>query len=92
MREIAFLLAKLWTISIGKAAYIILDTDYDNWAVLTQCKELDTEVTFTSTRVLARSKNLGASDYIGIESAIENAQAAGSHVLRMDQTHCENIQ
>ena len=70
----------------------ILDTDYENWAVLAQCSEAETKnPRFLSTRVLARSRNLGASDWIGIQNAIETAGASAPFVYPVDQEACQEL-
>jgi hypothetical protein len=71
---------------------VIVDTDYDNWAVLVQCSQVigSAEPRFVSTRILSRTSNLGVSDWIAITSAIETADASASYKFPVDQVDCDN--
>lgn len=69
---------------------IIVDTDYENWAVLVQCQEVGSaEPQFLSTRVLTRRRDIHAAEWYPIESAIKVANANANYHNMVSQEFCE---
>ena len=73
----------------------MVDTDYDNWAVLVQCSKPPSsdsssasEPQFLSTRVLSRTTQPSVSDWIAVESAIAAAGVSAEHKFAIDQQEC----
>lgn len=76
----------------------IVDTDYDNWAILVQCQQLpsaggglEPEPHFLSTRVLSRTRSLSTDDFMRAQAAIEAAEASADYRYPVDQDVCEEL-
>jgi hypothetical protein len=86
--------ASVWETQFGRVELVsaIVDTDYDNWAVLVQCNKMEgvSEPSFLSTRVLSRTRTPGTSAWIAITSAIEAADASAKYKYPVDQDVCDN--
>lgn len=75
---------------------MVLDTDYDNWAVLSQCKSTGGDSpALLSTRVLSRGRDLGAAGWLragaaAAEAAAGAAGAAAPFRYAVDHGDCDD--
>merc|ERR1711953_494302 len=72
---------------------LVLETDYDNWAVLVECQRLvDGTSKYLSTRILSRSRNVPAEEIGLINSLIsEGGNNMGRFRYTMDHDGCNEI-
>lgn len=72
----------------------ILDTDYSRWAVLAQCSRptgAKSEPKFFSTRIMSRSRSLGAADLARIQAAIQEGNVGAPFKYPVEQGVCQEI-
>ena len=79
-----------WSLTVDLLS-TILDTDYSRWAVIAQCSKptgAKTEPRFFSTRIMARSRSLGASDLAQIQAAVQDSRVGAPYKYGVEQDVC----
>ncbi|TRY76554.1 hypothetical protein TCAL_06325 [Tigriopus californicus] len=71
----------------------IVETDYQNWAVLVQCRESGggSDPKFLSTRILSRARTLSTEHFMEVQAAIEKVGASADFRYPVVQDECEEL-
>ena len=70
----------------------IVDTDYENWAVLVQCRNsAEKNTKFLSTRVISRRRSLSVDHFIEAQAAIERAGVGAPYKYPVAQDVCQEL-
>lgn len=72
----------------------ILDTDYSRWAVIAQCSKpsgTKAEPRFFSTRIMSRSRSLGAAELGQIQAAIQDTGVGAPFKYAVEQDVCTDM-
>lgn len=87
----------VWETQFGRKHLVtlILETDYDNWALLVQCKRrMDGTTNFLSTRILSRKRTVDPAEVKLIDSVIRSndpSSNSGQYRYPVDQDGCGEL-
>jgi len=87
----------VWETQFGRKHLVtlILETDYDNWALLVQCKrQKDGTTSFLSTRILSRKRNVDPKEVELIDQVISSndpSGGAGQYRYPVEQGECSEL-